>query len=166
MIQRKQTSSFVIQHLLLLETLLSLTPSKPRSYHSQSTSYISLFSLLFEFLILIVQFCFVVRVRWKMTEAVRLVDVVICSVSARETLHQKLLIRFIKQVGSIKVIIHVILFLYFLSFVFNCFLRINYKRVWSMSNGNGNGNFFPTLLVVNLGSITHQIPMVYFKEGF
>ncbi|XP_040863455.1 probable pinoresinol-lariciresinol reductase 3 [Glycine max] len=48
------------------------------------------------------------KVRWKMTEAVRLVDVVICSVSARETLHQKLLIRFIKQVGSIKVIIHVI----------------------------------------------------------
>ncbi|KAG4385158.1 hypothetical protein GLYMA_12G042702v4 [Glycine max] len=46
------------------------------------------------------------KVRWKMTEAVRLVDVVICSVSARETLHQKLLIRFIKQVGSIKRFIH------------------------------------------------------------
>ncbi|KAG4386745.1 hypothetical protein GLYMA_11G116900v4 [Glycine max] len=36
-------------------------------------------------------------------EAVRLVDVVICAVSAKQTLHQKLLIRVIKQAGSIKV---------------------------------------------------------------
>ncbi|KAG4988382.1 hypothetical protein JHK82_030725 [Glycine max] len=35
-------------------------------------------------------------------EAVRLVDVVICAVSAKQTLHQKLLIRVIKQAGSIK----------------------------------------------------------------
>lgn len=35
-------------------------------------------------------------------EAVRLVDVVICAVSAKQTLQQKLLIRVIKQLGSIK----------------------------------------------------------------
>ncbi|KAJ1393660.1 NmrA-like domain [Sesbania bispinosa] len=35
-------------------------------------------------------------------EAVKLVDVVICAVSAKQTLDQKLLIRVIKQVGSIK----------------------------------------------------------------
>ena len=37
-------------------------------------------------------------------EAVKLVDVVICAVSAKQTLEQKLLIRVIKQTGSIKVI--------------------------------------------------------------
>uniref|UniRef100_K7LSY8 NmrA-like domain-containing protein n=2 Tax=Glycine subgen. Soja TaxID=1462606 RepID=K7LSY8_SOYBN len=62
------------------------------------------------------------KVRWKMTEAVRLVDVVICSVSARETLHQKLLIRFIKQVGSIK---HHFLKLFELLNLFNNLLLIN-----------------------------------------
>ncbi|OIV99491.1 hypothetical protein TanjilG_17301 [Lupinus angustifolius] len=35
-------------------------------------------------------------------EAVKLVDVVICAVSAKQTLHQKLLIQVIKQLGSIK----------------------------------------------------------------
>ncbi|XP_027908870.1 probable pinoresinol-lariciresinol reductase 3 [Vigna unguiculata] len=35
-------------------------------------------------------------------EAVRLVDVVICAVSAQQCLHQKLLIRVIKQLGSVK----------------------------------------------------------------
>jgi len=39
-------------------------------------------------------------------EAVRLVDVVICAVSAQQCLHQKLLIRVIKQLGSVKVILN------------------------------------------------------------
>jgi uncharacterized protein YbjT (DUF2867 family) len=39
-----------------------------------------------------------------LVEAVKLVDVVICAVSAKQTLQQKLLIRVIKQLGSIKVI--------------------------------------------------------------
>ncbi|XP_058750475.1 probable pinoresinol-lariciresinol reductase 3 [Vicia villosa] len=37
-----------------------------------------------------------------LVEAVKLVDVVICAVSAKQTLQQKLLIRVIKQLGSIK----------------------------------------------------------------
>ncbi|BAT90934.1 hypothetical protein VIGAN_06223100 [Vigna angularis var. angularis] len=37
-----------------------------------------------------------------LAEAVRLVDVVICAVSAQQCLHQKLLIRVIKQLGSVK----------------------------------------------------------------
>lgn len=37
-------------------------------------------------------------------EAVKLVDVVICAVSSKQTLDQKLLIRVIKQLGTIKVI--------------------------------------------------------------
>jgi hypothetical protein len=53
-------------------------------------------------------------------EAVKLVDVVICAVSAKQTLQQKLLIRVIKQLGSIKVIhsIHIAK-IYVFFFLFN-----------------------------------------------
>jgi hypothetical protein len=50
-------------------------------------------------------------------EAVKLVDVVICAVSAKQTLQQKLLIRVIKQLGSIKVI-H-IMYTHCKNYVFN-----------------------------------------------
>jgi hypothetical protein len=56
-------------------------------------------------------------------EAVKLVDVVICAVSAKQTLQQKLLIRVIKHLGSIKVIhsIHIakIMSFFFFSMLLN-----------------------------------------------
>jgi hypothetical protein len=54
-------------------------------------------------------------------EAVKLVDVVICAVSAKQTLQQKLLIRVIKHLGSIKVIhsIHIAKIMSFFFFFFN-----------------------------------------------
>jgi len=82
--------------------MLELPFSKYDSFYFIIKMYICVSLISFLWLIFYVQGS--LEDEASLVEAVKLVDVVICAVSAKQTLQQKLLIRVIKQLGSIKVI--------------------------------------------------------------